>query len=157
MTNPNWPDKLRRPEAGEVAALLQAFWQQLALLPDLVQREEYLLCAACTGELRQIVLRMMLALNGIAHPVQTRHLNRYLGASQRAAIEKTLAAPFVGAESWIGQAVALVVIYRWYAPQLAAAYEMAPAAAQSAVAMEEETLALLQAALPDWPQTITTD
>lgn len=152
MTETTWPDTLQQAEADEVASLLRSFWQQLAYLPDLVQREEHLLCAACTGELRQIVLRMMLALNGIAYPTQTQHLNTYLGASQRAAIEKTLAAPFVGAESWIGQAVALVVIYRWYAPQLSAAYGV-PAADR----LETETLALLQAALPDWPQTITTD
>lgn len=152
MPNTTWPDILRPAEPSEVAQLLQIFWQQLALLPELVQQEEHLLCAACTGELRQIVLRMMLALNGIAYPAQTRHLNGYLGESQRVAIEKTLVAPFVGAESWIGQAVALVVIYRWYAPQLAAAFQV-----PAADAAEQETLVLLHARLPDWPATIRTD
>jgi hypothetical protein len=152
MTNTTWPDALRPATPGEVAQLLEDFWGQLELLPDLVGREEHLLCAACTGELRQIVLRMMLALNGITYPPETRHLNRYLGASQRAAIERTLVAPFVGAESWVGQAVALVVIYRWYAPQLAAAFD-----APLADAAEQATLALLHERLPDWPATITTD
>ena len=152
MTNTQWPDDLRPVEREEVAQLLQDFWQQLARLPELVSRNEHLLCAACTGELRQIVLRMMLALNGITWPAQTRHLNGYLSKSQAAAIEKTLLAPAVAAETWIGQAVALVVICRWYAPQLVAAYNV-PAPDAS----EQATLALLHASLPDWPATITTD
>jgi hypothetical protein len=152
MTNPKWPDALRPAKHDEVAQLLTAFWRQLAQLPELIARDEHLLCAACTGELRQIVLRMMLALNGIAWPAQTRHLNGYLSKSQRAAIEKTLLTPTVGADSWLGQAVALVVICRWYTPQLAAAYHV-----PAPDAIEQETLALLHASLPDWPATITTD
>ena len=148
----SWPDALKPAERSEVAQLLTDFWEQLALLPDLLERDEHLLCAACTGELHRIVLRMMLALNGIAYPVGTRHLNGYLSPSQRAAIEKTLVAPFVGAESWIGQAVALVVIFRWYAPQLAAAFDLPPAPE-----LERATLAQLHQRLPDWPATITTD
>jgi hypothetical protein len=152
MSDTTWPDALRAAEGAEVSQLLHDFWRRLALLPELAGRQEHLLCAACTGELRQIVLRMMLALNGITYPAQTRHLNRYLGASQQAAIEKTLIVPFVGVESWIGQAVALVVIYRWYAPQLAAAFGV-----PLADALEGETLARLRSTLPDWPETITTD
>lgn len=152
MSETTWPDPLQRGEAAEVAQLLENFWQQLALLPDLLIREEHLLCATCTNELRQIVLRMMLALNGIAYPAGTCHLNTYLSASQRAAIEKTLIAPFVAAESWIGQAVALVVIFRWYAVQLVDAYGV-----PAAYSLEQETLALLQARLPNWPANITTD
>lgn len=152
MTNTAWPDALLPAEREEVARLLDGFWRELARLPDLLEREEYLLAADCTGELRRLVLRMMLALNGIAYPQQTRHLNSYLSKSQRAAIERTLALPFVGGESFIGQAVALVVICRWYAPQLAAAYRVPlPDAA------EQETLALLQTRLPDWPLAISTD
>jgi hypothetical protein len=152
MINTSWPDALRPAEQGEVAQLLQDFWRQLALLPELAARDEHLLCATCTGELRLIVLRMMLALNGISYPAETRRLNGYLSDSQRAAIEKTLVTPSVGTASWIGQAVALVVICRWYAPQLAAAYHV-----PAAEAVEQETLALLAATLPDWPAAITTD
>jgi hypothetical protein len=152
MNERAWPDDLVRPEPAHVAATLRGFWLELARLPDLLQREEHLLAAECTGVLRRSVLQLMLALNGIAYPTGTRHLNLYLGPSQRAALEKTLQAPAVGAESWLGQAVALVVIYRWYAPQLVAAYDLV-----YDDALEGATLAALQAQLPDWPQTITTD
>jgi len=152
MTNATWPDALLPAERDDVARLLEGFWHELARLPDLLAREEFLLAADCTSDLRRLVLRMMLALNGIAYPPQTRHLNSYLSMSQRAAIERTLALPFVGSESFIGQAVALVVICRWYTPQLAAAYHV-----PTPDAAEQETLALLQARLPDWPLTISTD
>jgi hypothetical protein len=152
MNAPSWPDELQRPTPARVADLLRQFWLELAALPDLLGRDEHLLAAECTGALRRCVLEMMLALNGIAYPAGTRHLNLYLGPSQRAAIEKTLAAPAVAPESWIGQAVALVVIYRWYAPQLAGAFHLMYDAT-----LENATLAALQAQLPDWPTTITTD
>ncbi len=141
-----------RPEPDSITHLLRRFWQELATLPDLLQREEQLLAAACTATLRQNVLEMMLALNGIAYPRATLHLNTYLGQSQRAAIEKTLLVPAVAADSWIGQAVALVVIYRWYAPQLVAAYNLV-----YDDTLEADTLARLQTELPDWPRAITTD
>lgn len=147
-----WPDPLVQPVAARVARLLVQFWEELGQLPDLLGREEQLLCAAATARLRDIVIEMMLALNGIAYPQGTRHLNHYLGASQRAALEKTLAAPVAGGDAWLGQAVALVVIYRWYAPQLVARFDLA-----YPQAVEEATLAQLAAALPDWPLAIQTD
>lgn len=155
MSNTSWPDLLQPAQPAQTAHLLEEFWRQLASLPDLIGRSEHILAAACIGEVRQIVLRLMLALNGIACPEQTRHLNSYLSASQRQALEKTLALPVVGAEGWIGQAVALVVIYRWYAPQLVTAYGLPPLAALET--LEQQTLALLQAGLPDWPLSITTE
>jgi hypothetical protein len=135
-----------------VQQLLDNFWEILGLLPDLLQREEWLLCASECAELRDIVIEMMLALNGIAWPEGTRHLNHYLGESQREALNKTLLAPVAGSDSWIGQAVALLVIYRWYAPQLLAEHPQLiyPSAGEAA------TLADLAAALPDWPESITT-
>lgn len=151
MTNTTWPDALRPADRDEVAQLLAEFWRQLALLPELLDREELLLAAVYVAELRRTVLCMMLALNGIAYPTQTRHLNRYLSASQRAAIERTLALPLLDADSLIGQAVALVVIYRWYAPQLSAAYRV-----PTADVLEQETLAALSQRLPAWPLSITT-
>ena len=95
---------------------------------------------------------MMLALNGIQWPTGTRHLNGYLSASQRAALEKTLVAPEVSGESWIGRAVALVVIYRWYAPQLVEKFDLAyPHELENAVWTH------LQQNIPDWPLSVTTD
>lgn len=151
MTQHAWPDALQPVDSTHTAQQLARFWRTLARLPDLVQRQEHLLAAETTATLRRIVLELMLALNGIAWPSDTTHLNTYLSASQRAAIEKTLLAPNVSAESWIGQAVALVVIYRWYAPQLTARYAL-----DYPQAAEDAALAALRH-LPDWPLTITTD
>lgn len=141
-----------RPTQENVAQLLRGFWLELANLPGLLKRDEHLLAAACTAALRSYVLEMMLALNGITYPPGTTHLNTYLGPSQRAAMEKTLLMPAVAGESWIGQAVALVVIYRWYAPQLVSTYSLA-----YDDGLEAATLTRLHAELPDWPTAITTD
>lgn len=152
MLTSGWPDALQPPESDRVAAVLMDFWRELAQLPEWIVGGEQLLCARCTGRLRHVVLEMMLALNGIAFPVSTRHLNRYLSDSQRAAIEKTLLIPAVDGDAWIGQAVALVVIYRWYAPQLVARFGLAyPQTA------EDAALRRLVAELPDWPLAIQTD
>ena len=152
MTEQRWPDALLRPTQADVAQLLRGFWLELADLPGLLKRDEHLLTAACTAALRRYVLEMMLALNGITYPPGTTNLNTYLGPSQRAAMEKTLLMPAVAGESWIGQSVALVVIYRWYAPQLVSAYSLA-----YDDGLEATTLTRLQAELPDWPIAITTD
>ncbi len=152
MNEQRWPDALMRPSQENIVQLLRGFWLELATLPDLLGRDEHLLAEACTATLRRYVLEMMLALNGITYPADTTHLNTYLSTSQRAAIEKTLLTPSVANESWIGQAVALVVIYRWYAPQLVTAYSLA-----YDDRIEVDTLACLHADLPDWPSAITTD
>ncbi|MBP8294273.1 MAG: hypothetical protein KAX65_15965 [Caldilineaceae bacterium] len=148
---PVYPDALTRTTAATVQELLARFWTELAPLADMVPRGEHLLCAQTVTQARATLLEMMLALNGIAYPAGTRHLNTYLGASQRAAIERTLLLPEVSGEAWIGQAVALTVIYRWYAPQLVAAY-----AVPYAQTAEDAALAALHT-LPDWPLAITTD
>ena len=147
-----WPDPLQPPSAVAVEAHLVAFWQLLQQLPELVQRQEHLLAEHLTTQLRGVIIEMMLALNGIAWPSGTRQLNRYLSASQRTALEKTLVAPTVSMESWLGRAVALVVIYRWYAPQLVEKFALT-----YPQALEAEVWQLLQRELPDWPLTITTD
>lgn len=146
-----WPDLLRKPTRDEVANLLYTFWVRLGRLPDLITRREDLLADQLTTQLRGVVLEMMLALNGIQWPTGTRHLNRYLSAQQRAAIEKTMVLPHVSAEAWIGRAVALIVIYRWYAPQLVAHFQL-----DYPTALEAQTWAALQQ-LPDWPLTVTTE
>jgi hypothetical protein len=147
-----WPDELTKADAEYVAPLLPQFWEQLAVLGDLIAHDEQLLCAELVAELRRTVLAMMLALNGIVRPENTQHLNSYLGESQRLALEKTLTLPASGRDGWIGQAVALVVIYRWYAPQLVEAYGVAYPAGE-----ESEALRLVADTLPEWPRTISTD
>lgn len=151
MVATSWPDPLQKADPLRITAVLREFWLTLATLPDLIQREEFLLCATATHTLRDYVTEMMLALNGIVYPNGTSHLNLYLGPSQRAALEKTLLAPTTDHDAWIGQAVALVVIYRWYAPQLVAAYQLV-----YPQDVETDVLARLQE-LPDWPMHISTD
>lgn len=147
-----WPDPLTAPQPERVAWLLAEFWRRLAGLADLLNRQEHLLADQLTSDLRNIVIEMMLALNGIQWPPATRHLNTYLGASQQLALQKTLALPQVSTESWIGRAIALVVIYRWYAPQLVTRFGV-----EQPAALEAATLAQLQQSVPDWPLSITTD
>jgi hypothetical protein len=144
-------DQLQPADATNVARLLEEFWRTSATLPDLIRRREHLLAANATAALRQTVLELMLALNGIAWPQGVTHLNAYLSESQRVAIEKTLLTPAIREESWIGQAVALIVIYRWYAPQLVEKFALV-----YPQALEEAALMDLQH-LPGWPLSITTD
>lgn len=147
-----WPDHLAAPEAVRIQTLLAEFWLALGKLADLLTRNEHLLAEQITAHLRTLVLEMMLALNGIQPPTETRHLNGYLSESQRAAIQKTLVAPNVSIESWIGRAVALVVIYRWYAPQLVEEFGLT-----YPQTVEDEVWRQLRQSLPDWPATIQTD
>jgi hypothetical protein len=130
---------------------LAQFWRELALLGELLAEDELLLAAESVARLRALALALMLALNGIARPAGTRRLNSYLGDSQRAALAKTLALPRVDTESIMAQAVALVVIYRWYAPQLVETLGCVYPTDQ-----ENATWATLTDVLPAWPQTITT-
>lgn len=151
MSAPSWPDPLQPPEPGDIQAWLAHFWDCLAALANLLPAGEILLAAEQVAEARAVVVQMMLALNGIQRPPATRRLNSYLSAAQRAALEKTLAAPNADAAAWIGQAVALVVIYRWYAPQLVSRYAL-----HYPAQVEHSAWAALSQALPGWPQTVTT-
>ncbi len=152
MHKPSWPDPLQPPSAAHVAALLERFWLELEALPALLNRHELILAEALTARLRHIVIELMLAMNGIAWPEGTQHLNGYLGASQRAVLERTLAAADAGGESWLARAVALVVVYRWYAPQCSERFAIA-----QPTATEARVWAFLCAELPDWPMTLTTE
>jgi len=147
-----WPDELVKPNRGDVERLLQNFWRVLDRLPDLLARDEMLLCAEVAVALRTDVLAMMLALNGVAYPAGTRHLNTYLSESQRNALNRTMLLPAVSRDGWIAQCVALVVIYRWYAPQLVEAYGV-----DYPTDDERYTWQLLVENLPEWPKTVTTD
>ncbi|MEZ4709503.1 MAG: hypothetical protein R3A44_20000 [Caldilineaceae bacterium] len=145
-----WPDALTAPQPERIQQCLAAFWRELAALPELHTRGEQLLMAELTARLRGLLLEMMLALNGIGRPPATRHLNGYLGQSQRTAIEATLIAPAANGDAWLGQAVALLVIYRWYAPQLVEKYGLT-----YPQALETATWNQL-CDLPDWPISVTT-
>jgi hypothetical protein len=155
MSTPRWPDALQPPQPAQLQEVITSFWVDLTTLADLLAREQFLLAAEQVHTLRQIILQMMLALNGIQRPT-TRDLNLYLSASQRAALEKTLLQPSADYESiseiWLAQAVALVVIYRWYAPQLIAKYGVLYPHEQEKAAWQ-----LLVASLPTWPQQVTTE
>jgi hypothetical protein len=148
----SWPDPLEPPESAAVARQLASFWTTLGQLPALLTKDEQLLAAELAQELRRIMIDLMLALNGIQRPAGTRDLNRYLSANQRTALERTLTAPVPASESWVAQAVALVVIYRWYAPQLTKRFGLTyPQAA------EDRAWEALRAGIYDWPAAITTD
>ncbi len=147
-----WPDRLQPPSPRRVEQLLHHFWSTLQSIGELLAKDELLLVNEKTHQLHKIVLEMMLALNGIQRPPDTEDMNGYLSADQRAAIEKTMILPSVEAGGWIGQAVSLVTIYRWYAPQLTDKFSLA-----YPLALEELVQAKLTQLLPDWPQGITTD
>lgn len=140
------------PDRPHVEELLTRFWIVLGKLPDLLARDENLLAQQISSQLREVVLGMILAANGIQCPREPHSINALLGDSQRAAIEKTLIAPRVDRSAWISQAVALVVIYRWYAPQLVEKWR-----ANYPAALELSVLAELAESTPEWPRAITTE
>jgi len=148
----DWPDALLAPDRARIQQALEEFWLLLAELAESLAAREILLASERAATLRNLVLELMLALNGIRRPVQIRSLNRYLSQSQREALEKTLITPRPDSDAYIGQAVALVVIYRWYAPQLVDKFGLAyPAVA------EQEVWQRISRLLPDWPLSVTTD
>ncbi len=148
----DWPDALHAPDGARIQQALEEFWLLLAELAESLAAQEILLCSERAATLRSLVLELMLGLNGIRRPIQTHSLNRYLGQSQREALEKTLITPRPDSDAYIGQAVALVVIYRWYAPQLVDKFGLAyPEATEQAVWQRISRL------LPDWPLAVTTD
>jgi hypothetical protein len=155
MSESHWPDILLPPHPAHIQDLLDSFWTELAVLADLLPRRQFLLAAEQLHSLRQVILHLMLALNGIQRPA-TRDLNTYLSANQRAVLEKSLLLPSVDYPAWIdtliGQAVSLVVIYRWYAPQLVAKHNLRYPRAQ-----EQAAWVTLVENLPSWPQSITSE
>ncbi len=84
-----WPDPLTAPDPDDVDEWLATFWHRLRRLTeilgqdrsrhaeaaDLPSGDENLLAIECLADLRAMVIDMMLALNGIARPAQTVHLN----------------------------------------------------------------------------------
>lgn len=148
---PAWTESLQPPDRTRIQTALEEFWTLLGDLTELLAAQELLLGAERITALRCVVLELMLALNGIRRPPGTRSLNGYLSERQRMALEKTLAAPDPSHTALVGQAVALVVIYRWYAPQLVATLGLA-----YPDTLEHEVWQALAQRLPDWPLSITT-
>lgn len=145
-------NSLSNPSPQRIEGLFTKYWTELSTLPPLTHTNENLLAEALTTRLRDLVIEMMLALNGIAYPQNTSNLNAYLGDSQREAIEKTLLAKTTGPDAWIARAVALTVIYQWYAPQLVDKYGL-----DYPHELEQAVRAKLIAELPQWPQSITSE
>lgn len=137
---------------------LGQFWLLLARLPAVVGRHEQLAAHLLLAEIGALLIDLVVSLNGGSRPKARARINQYLGLSQLEAFEKSLELRKTGRQreegtraNWIGQAVALVVLYRWYAPQLAEKYSLNyPRLA------EDRVLAYLNAELNNWPARITT-
>lgn len=143
--------RLEKATASDVQVGLISFWQQLAHLPAALNRQEHLAAVALLQQARLHLTDLVVALNGATRPPSPARINPYLGPAQQEAFEKSLHQTPVFAESWIGQAVALIVLYRWYAPQLVEIYNLA-----YPTALEETVLALLSSEVSGWPARITT-
>ncbi len=151
-------DALSPPDAETIRAQLDRFWILLARLPAAVNRQEHLAAHALLAELRSLLIDLVVGLNGAERPKESARINFFLGGAQREAFERSLGtnqfvsgSRAVSASGWIGQAVALIVLYRWYAPQLAEIY-----ATPYPYQAEETVLGFLRAAIDGWPAQITT-
>ena len=150
-------DRLRPPDAEIVGAQLDRFWLVLARLPGVLKRCENLAANALLADLRSLLIDLVVALNGASRPHSAARINQYLGSVQREAFEKSLGYGRSPSGSralnatWIGQAVALIVLYRWYAPQLVETY-----ATPYPQLAEETVLNLLRTQIDGWPAEITT-
>lgn len=146
------PYRLRAPDAPYLEALFAGYWQTLEALAALLRDGELILAEERVHSLRALILDMMLAANGIERPAHALSLNRYLGESQRIALEKTLVARGTARESIVAGAVALTVIYQWYAPQLVERYGVVEPDADV-----QRVYDLLAQGVPEWPLTIQTE
>lgn len=146
-----WPD-LRPADPARIQRTLADFWTELAAAAVQIAAQDPLAAHARLTRLRTLVLACVVGLNGADLPENLDGIAALLGPSQRAAMQRTLAAPSVDPSAWVGQAVALVVIYRWYAPQLVQKFGLTyPDLAES------QALARVGRFLPDWPKSITTE
>ena len=146
------------PDVESIDRQLGLFWLLLARLPAVLGRQEQLAAHLLLTEMGTLLIDLVVSLNGGRRPKARARINQYLGQAQLEALERTLELRTTdwrgeGGKSgnWIGQAVALVVLYRWYAPQLAEKYSLTyPRLA------EDRVLAYLSAELNNWPVSITT-
>ncbi len=149
---------LNPPDSSTMDRQLGQFWQQLARLPAVLNRQETLAAHTLITELRTILIDLVVCLNGASRPHARARINQFLGEAQREAFERSLgnsqpALPPAseGSTNWIGQAVALVVLYRWYAPQLAEQHDLS-----YPQPLEDTVLALLHEEIEGWPAYIST-
>jgi hypothetical protein len=142
---------LAPPDVVGVEASLAHFWELLSYLPAALNRCEWLAAARLLENSRQVLIDLVIALNGAGRPPSPARINPYLGPAQLEAFEKTLPIPQPDSGAWIGQAVALIVLYRWYAPQLVEIHSLA-----YPDLLERTTLALLSAEVDGWPAMIQT-
>lgn len=150
---------LNPPDSSEVDRQLGNFWLLLARLPAVLNRKERLAAHPLLTELRTLLIDLVVCLNGASRPRASARINQYLGDAQREAFERSLGSsqPVLrdaseGSTNWMGQAVALVVLYRWYAPQLAEQHDLS-----YPQSVEDTVLALLHAEIEGWPAYIATD
>ncbi len=137
---------------------LARFWLLLGRLPAVVKRQESLAAHALLADIRMLLVDLVVALNGADRPQTRARINQYLGPAQLEAFENSMGLSqtvqrreAIQGQNWVGQAVSLVVLYRWYAPQLVERHEIRyPQAAEDAV------LTLLRAELENWPAQIST-
>ena len=150
--------QLDAPNVKAVEENLAQFWLLLGRLPAVVRRQEGLAAQALVADIRMLLVDLVVALNGAERPQTRARINQYLGPAQLEAFENSMALPQTvrrqeanQGPNWVGQAVSLVVLYRWYAPQLVERHGIRyPQAAEDAV------LALLRAELENWPAQIST-
>jgi len=150
------PAALRPADPARIQRALADFWTELAATAVQIAAQDHLAAHARLARLRNLVLVCMVGLNGADLPTDLDGnldgIATLLGPSQRAAIQKTLSVPKATQSAWVGQAVALVVIYRWYTPQLVEKFGLTyPTQVESA------SLTFVGDCLPNWPQSITSD
>ncbi|MXX26584.1 MAG: hypothetical protein F4Z82_14220 [Caldilineaceae bacterium SB0668_bin_21] len=146
------------PDSRLIESQLGRFWLLLARLPAVVRRREQLAAYLLLTEMQALLLDLVVTLNGGSRPHTNSRINQFLGPAQREAFERSMGLQPSGRQksvgdcaTWVGQAVALVVLYRWYAPQLAQKHSLRyPHMAEDAV------LALLSTELQNWPASIST-
>jgi hypothetical protein len=142
---------LAPPDVAGLETSLARFWELLSYLPAALNRCEWLAASHLLESSRQVLIDLVIALNGAGRPPSPTRINPYLGPAQLEAFEKTLPIPQADSGAWIGQAVALIVLYRWYAPQLVEIYSLG-----YPDLLERTTLALLSAEVEGWPAMIQT-
>ncbi len=146
------------PDSRLIESQLRRFWLLLARLPAVVGRQEQLAAHMLLTEMQALLIDLVVTLNGGSLPHTNPRINQFLGPAQREAFERSMGLRPSGRQkrvgdgaTWVGQAVALVVLYRWYAPQLAQKHSL-----RYPQLAEDTVLALLSAELENWPARIST-
>lgn len=157
----SWTSRLQAnwtPDSRLIESQLGRFWLLLARLPGVVGRQEQLAAHMLLTEMHALLIDLVVTLNGGSRPHTNSRINQFLGPAQREAFERSMGLRPSGRQkrisdgaTWVGQAVALVVLYRWYAPQIAQKHSL-----RYPQLAEDSVLALLSAELENWPARIST-